>query len=318
MGLKNLKMTTVRQHGLWGKGPGTWGLVQQKGPWTQTKQDVANEKQPPVPVLGNGLGFGGTLHAGHGDYKSITNPYTQNSRRAAPYPSRYAQRSLVATRPLGLNLRKPVPGERGRRHFLNEVEQPARPHLYDSPQEGSSAPVESPQVMENMAPVAVEPDMLKQEALSRLAIDVNSIIGHGTKGVIDFASGNFLGVGAHIGGAIGDLLHPVLNLATTGGKRDNRVDSHQITNYLSPYSQGISDTFVNYGSHFSEAYNGKGVEITGKRVKEKAVETFKHTPLYLDKQEMDFKKGIKYHARGITRGVDAMTGDILAARFGTL
>lgn len=74
-----------------------WGLVQQKGPWATTKNDVQNAKSSMKQdkVLGGGIGEGGTIHAGHGNYKQVINPQTVSGRAPPPSPSKLAMRSVV-------------------------------------------------------------------------------------------------------------------------------------------------------------------------------------------------------------------------------
>ena len=103
-----------------GKGGGYWGLVQQEGPWHETKQDVRNMAQG-GPVVGGGLGAGGNAHAGNGGFEKLINPYQQNGRRAAPYPSKYVQRKVVSKKPIGIKANKGVVGAKGNRDFQREV-----------------------------------------------------------------------------------------------------------------------------------------------------------------------------------------------------
>ena len=49
-----------------------WGLAQQRGPWKQTRDDVANAKRKHKLTQGGGIPAGGTEHSGHGGwYASI-------------------------------------------------------------------------------------------------------------------------------------------------------------------------------------------------------------------------------------------------------
>lgn len=72
-----------------------WGLTQQDGPWKNTAQDVKNLRQSKTKVNGGGIGVGGTLHAGHGNYESSTSIYQQNGRLPPPKMSRFASRSVI-------------------------------------------------------------------------------------------------------------------------------------------------------------------------------------------------------------------------------
>ena len=85
-----------------------WGLVQQKGPWKMTAQDYKHQSSA-RGIGGTSLGRGGTLHAGHGSYEVTLHPYQQNARKPPPKMSKWAQRRVV-TKPLDVNIRKPVPG----------------------------------------------------------------------------------------------------------------------------------------------------------------------------------------------------------------
>jgi len=74
-----------------------WGLVQQRGPWKTTRVDIQNSKESMKQdkVAGGGVGEGGTLHGGHGNYKEVVNPYAVNGKQSTPAPSKIALRSVV-------------------------------------------------------------------------------------------------------------------------------------------------------------------------------------------------------------------------------
>jgi hypothetical protein len=74
-----------------------WGLVQQKGPWKTTRHDIANARasMKQDKVSGGGIGEGGTLHAGNGNYKQVINPVAITGRDAPPKPSSLGMRSIV-------------------------------------------------------------------------------------------------------------------------------------------------------------------------------------------------------------------------------
>jgi len=72
-----------------------WGLTQQDGPWKSTRQDKRNASGSPGVVSGGGIGVGGTLHAGNGNWESTTSLYQQNGARPPPKMSVYAQRSVM-------------------------------------------------------------------------------------------------------------------------------------------------------------------------------------------------------------------------------
>ena len=110
MTLVNERSTTTFNSG--GGGSSFWGLVQQKGPWRETGNDRRNARGRSMPVLGGGIGFGGNRHAGHGNYASLSNPYQQNGSLAPPPPTQYAQRSIVANKPLDQYFRKQTAGLR--------------------------------------------------------------------------------------------------------------------------------------------------------------------------------------------------------------
>ena len=71
-----------------------WGLVQQRGPWKTTRNDLRNTKQG-TAVAGGGIGFGGTKNAGAGNWASSTSIYQQNGSRPPPKMSVWAQRSVM-------------------------------------------------------------------------------------------------------------------------------------------------------------------------------------------------------------------------------
>ena len=79
-------------------GSGTfWGLVQQKGPWATTKKDIENAKDSMIQekVGGGGIGEGGTIHAGHKNWKQVMNPHRIDATKPLPKPSSLAIRSVV-------------------------------------------------------------------------------------------------------------------------------------------------------------------------------------------------------------------------------
>jgi len=73
-----------------------WGLVQQDGPWKETRSDIERSRT------------GGIVHPGHGDWKIMVNPYQQNGRLPKQPLSRILQRK-VNTSPLKFSL-GPTPG----------------------------------------------------------------------------------------------------------------------------------------------------------------------------------------------------------------
>lgn len=71
-----------------------WGLVQQRGSWKTTRNDLRNTKEG-TAVAGGGIGFGGTKNAGAGNWASSTSIYQQNGSRPPPKMSVWAQRSVM-------------------------------------------------------------------------------------------------------------------------------------------------------------------------------------------------------------------------------
>ena len=119
------KMVLVRSQPTVGDGH-FWGLVQQKGPWKETKQDQINAStsSKSLMVSGGGIGEGGTLHAGifvsqklvltlsigHGDWYSVTNPAKNSSPMPLSKPSMYASRPIVIPAEITSFRKKPIPG----------------------------------------------------------------------------------------------------------------------------------------------------------------------------------------------------------------
>ena len=48
-----------------------WGLTQQDGPWKTTRQDKKNSAEKPKVARGGGVGVGGTVHAGNGNWVGV-------------------------------------------------------------------------------------------------------------------------------------------------------------------------------------------------------------------------------------------------------
>lgn len=95
-GINKKEMSLVERSSI--GGGNFWGLVQQKGPWKTVKNDVQNAKASMIQqkVSGGGVGEGGTIHAGHGNYKQVLNPNTVSGRNAPPAkPSSLGARSVV-------------------------------------------------------------------------------------------------------------------------------------------------------------------------------------------------------------------------------
>lgn len=230
-----------------GKGGGYWGLVEQRGPWKETPKDDANLAKA-GPVVGGGLGAGGTKHAGDGHWAALINPYQQNGRRPSPYPSKYVQRRVVSKKPLGIRANKGVLGKRGGGDFLKEVEQPEQPHLYPS-QGDHDSDVASDDTLEYLPVRDQYGNILKGEDSGDLLADgeeafkfdlldaknggwdLGSLAQHAVSGALDLASGNLVGVGAHIGGAIGDLVIKPIAEGLAG--KSLHVDTNTIANYVS-------------------------------------------------------------------------------------
>lgn len=68
-----------------------WGLVEQKGPWKETRTDVERSRT------------GGIRHPGHGDWKIMVNPYQQDGSKPKQTLSKTLQRK-VNTSPLKFSL----------------------------------------------------------------------------------------------------------------------------------------------------------------------------------------------------------------------
>lgn len=77
-----------------------WGLVQQRGPWEETKIDKQNLKNTKVINLGGGVLDGGTIHAGHAQWNSRITPNPQYSNLPSmPNPSPYPLISKIIPGP---------------------------------------------------------------------------------------------------------------------------------------------------------------------------------------------------------------------------
>ena len=73
-----------------------YGLVQQRGPWKETRMDKRNLRTVNPTLAGGDIPAGGTLHAGHGYWESATDPYQLNGSLPPPKMSKYVQRSIIA------------------------------------------------------------------------------------------------------------------------------------------------------------------------------------------------------------------------------
>ena len=96
-GNKSIFMTTLNETSNtgWGGSP-YWGLVQQNGPWKTVPIDRIRARQGVGrPIVGGGIGAGGTRHAGHGNYEQVLTPYQVDGRGPVPDPSSYASRSVM-------------------------------------------------------------------------------------------------------------------------------------------------------------------------------------------------------------------------------
>lgn len=77
-----------------------WGLVQQRGPWQETAIDIQRLQNSKVTKIGGGVDSGGTLHAGHAQWSSSTNPFPDvPTLPPVPNPSTYAQISNLIPGP---------------------------------------------------------------------------------------------------------------------------------------------------------------------------------------------------------------------------
>lgn len=81
------------------KSGGFWGLVEQKGPWKPTANDLARSHRPqPNKKTGGGIQIGGTKNAGHAGWYASINPQVEPSALPPPpRPSQYVQRSVMMT-----------------------------------------------------------------------------------------------------------------------------------------------------------------------------------------------------------------------------
>lgn len=78
-----------------------YGLVQQRGPWTETASDRRNLKMKSMNWQGGGVGTGGTAHAGHAGWQSTINPDRARVgfMPAPPPPSKYAYPFIISGGP---------------------------------------------------------------------------------------------------------------------------------------------------------------------------------------------------------------------------
>lgn len=72
-----------------------WGLVHQRGPWKSTASDQKRAAEGKANYGGGGTAAGGTVHAGHGNWKQIMTPIQLNGSAAPLHPSEYAMRSVM-------------------------------------------------------------------------------------------------------------------------------------------------------------------------------------------------------------------------------
>ncbi len=266
---------------------GYWGLVQQKGPWKSTAADVARSiLGDKAPHLGGGLGVGGTKHAGAAYYMSYTNPTSLSGRFPVPRPGVYRQDMVVAALPLAMRLasqppgRMPAPLTHARQEvsqrLQDEVQYPRHPDNdpmrlmaggvdrdgdeyeereagaeYEEYEDDDDEDEEDGDGLVRYLPIE-EPQHSIYD-LSKLPLE--SLLGHTVGGVADFAMGNFIGTGAHIGGALGDLVKPtglvpetvdtmaISNLVSLGGMAASSIESNlsKITENL----KGVGDNVRN-------------------------------------------------------------------------
>lgn len=105
---------------------GFWGLVEQKGPWKTTTNDIARSYQPYTSKeVGGGIQVGGTKNAGHAGWYAQMNPSVDpNYAPPPPKPSKYVQKSVIM---------KPIPMMKGARGSI----------LYNSPIESMRPQLDS-------------------------------------------------------------------------------------------------------------------------------------------------------------------------------
>jgi hypothetical protein len=79
-----------------------WGLVEQKGPWKMTLNDVERTKRyKPNKQAGGGIPIGGTKKAGHASwYASIKPKVDATVTPAPPDPGHYVQNSIIMKAPM--------------------------------------------------------------------------------------------------------------------------------------------------------------------------------------------------------------------------
>jgi len=128
-----------------------WGLVEQKGPWKTTMNDLTRSQQnQPSKQSGGGIQIGGTKNAGHAGWYAQMNPNVDaNYGPPPPKPSQYVQKSIIS-RPLPM-----LKGARGSVLYNSPIES-VRSEPDASQKPGSrqqplfqESEVEAPRVTEN-------------------------------------------------------------------------------------------------------------------------------------------------------------------------
>lgn len=212
-----------------------WGLVQQKGPWRSTAADVRAARMRGKLNIGGGVGAGGTRHAGNASHLTVMTPYQLSARGNAPMPSQYVQQRVVALRPADVNAKQSRPGRRSGirirgdvvRSEVDEIQEPTKPETVRMPRIDEHPESESGQDSDEDTYYdsesdgeeyedpdrEVEPETKKRKRAQKSIYDLSkfpvaSLAEHALAGAFDFATGNFIGAGAHIGGALGDLVKP--------------------------------------------------------------------------------------------------------------
>lgn len=88
-----------------------WGLVQQIGPWADTKRDKAERAMPPDNRVGGGTINGGTAHPGTSSV--ITPRIIQPMKIGILKPSAYARQTIIAPTQVSGTRTKPISGRGG-------------------------------------------------------------------------------------------------------------------------------------------------------------------------------------------------------------
>lgn len=265
-----------------------WGLVQQKGPWTADPIDnlrAVRYVKAPTDVRN----------------VQVERPGNVSGRGNAPRPSQYVEQRVVALVPVSVQARKPVAGRMGgvysaptevARNAAAELQNPTPPETVKTTEPAApetTSPTTQPQPTTTTTPTTDEsedvdmveetplkpvpappaPQPPKQKSIYDLSkFPISSLFQHAISGTLDLATGNFLGVGAHIGGAIGDLVKPT-------GLVPEDLDTNAISNIVSLGGQAVNASaaaakqaggiFKKPGSKADSMYTGDSKSILNRR-----------------------------------------------------